>query len=298
MTIARFEIFTKVIELGSFTKAAAALNLTQSAISHAVAGLEAEWGVTLLLRDRKRGLLLTEVGQKTLIHMQDIVNSVNKIKQELALVSNLEAGTIRIGSFTSASSALLPRLIAEFHRKYPHIEFVFYEGTYEEIEEWLDTGVVDIGFVLQPNEHTTFHTTPLIKDRMVVAFGADHRFHQLPVVDIQQLESEPMIMPKGVYRSHVNDLFVEAGYKPCIRFEVMDCNTIANMVQEGLGITIGPELFLTSQSGITTRHLTQLKWRGIALACPSLPSAAPAVRAFLAMAEDIYKPAQAEDKTV
>ncbi|MCG7406851.1 LysR family transcriptional regulator [Paenibacillus sp. ACRRX] len=298
MTLARFEIFTKVVELGSFTKAAETLNLTQSAVSHAVAGLEAEWGVTLLLRDRRRGLLLTEVGQKTLVHMQDIVNSVYKMKQELALVSNLEAGSIRVGSFTSASSSLLPRLISAFHRKYPNIEFVFYEGTYEEIEEWLDTGVVDIGFVLQPNENTKFHTIPLVRDRMVVAFGADHRFHQVSVVDVQQLESEPMIMPKGVYRTHVNDIFLEAGYKPCIRFEVMDCNTIANMVQEGLGITIGPELFLTSQSGITTRHLTQLKWRSIELACPSLQSASPAVRAFLAIAEDIYQPAQVEDKTV
>ncbi len=64
MTISRFEVFTTVLELRSFTKAANKLNMTQPAVSHAISSLESEWGTTLLIRDRKKGLLLTEIGQK------------------------------------------------------------------------------------------------------------------------------------------------------------------------------------------------------------------------------------------
>ncbi|CAM3685299.1 LysR family transcriptional regulator [Cohnella lubricantis] len=288
MSIARFEIFSKVIELGSFTKAAEKLNMTQSAVSHAVAGLESDWGITLLIRDRKNGLILTEVGQKTLISIREILNQMEKIKQEVAFASNLEVGTIRIGSFSSASSCLLPKMVAKFHQKHPNIEFIFFEGTYEEIREWIETGVVDIGFVVQPTLETNLHIVPVIKDQMVVAFPDGHHFQKKETIDAQDIQEEPFIMPKGVYRTHVEEIFNQANIKPQIRFEVQDCNTIVNMVQEGLGITIGPELFLKNQTKIKTRNLKRIKWRSIALACPSIQGASPAVQEFLTVAQGIF----------
>ncbi|SFE33750.1 DNA-binding transcriptional regulator, LysR family [Paenibacillus algorifonticola] len=288
MTVARFEIFSKVIELGSFTKAAERLNMTQSAVSHAVAGLESEWGITLLIRDRKKGLMLTEVGQKTLIYMREILNQMEKIKQEVAFASNLEAGTIRIGSFASATSCILPKIISKFHKKHPNIKFIFFEGTYDEIIEWFETGVIDIGIVVQENRNTNLYVLPLIKDKMVVAFPEGHRFQEEKTIDVQDLQEEPFIMPKGVYRSHVDEIFSQAKIKPLVRFEVQDCATIASMVQEGLGITIGPELFLKDQSKIKIGNLKQVNWRSVALACPSIQCASPAVQAFLTVAQSIF----------
>ncbi|BBH18869.1 LysR family transcriptional regulator [Paenibacillus baekrokdamisoli] len=288
MSLARFEIFSKVVELDSFTKAAEKLNMTQSAVSHAVAGLESEWGITLLIRDRKKGLMLTEVGQKTLIHIREILNQLEKIKQEVSFASNLEAGTIRIGSFASATSCILPKIISKFHKKHPNIEFTFFEGTYAEIIEWFETGVIDIGIVVQQNMNTNLNVLPLIKDKMVVAFPEGHRFQGEITIDIQDLQEEPFIMPKGVYRTHVDEIFSQANIKPLIRFEVQDCATIASMVQEGLGITIGPELFLKDQPKIKLGNLKQLNWRSVALAYPSLQSVSPAVQAFLTVAQDLF----------
>lgn len=288
MSLTRFEIFSKVVELSSFTKAAEKLNMTQSAVSHAVASLELEWGIALLIRDRKKGFMLTEVGQKTLIHMREILNQIERIKQEVAFASNLEAGTIRIGSFSSATSCILPKIISKFHKKHPNIEFIFFEGTYEEILEWFETGVIDIGIVIQQNMNTNLNLLPLIKDKMVVAFPEGHRFQEKTIIDIQDLQEEPFIMPKGVYRTHVDEIFSHAKIKPLIRFEVQDCATITSMVQEGLGITIGPELFLKDQPKIKIGNLKQLNWRSIALAYPSIQSISPAVQAFLTVAQDIF----------
>ncbi|MXQ53101.1 LysR family transcriptional regulator [Shimazuella alba] len=288
MTINRFDILTKVVDLKSFTKASEVLNMTQSAVSHAINSLESEWGVTLLIRDRKKGIALSEVGQKTLIHMREILNRMDKINQEIALAMNLEVGNIRIGTFSSASSCLLPKILCKFQKKHPHIEFTFFEGTYEEIVEWLETGVIDIGFVVQQDKKRNLNKVPLIKDKMVVAFPVDHKFEGKKTISIQELKNEPFIMPKGMYQTHVNEIFNQANIKPLVRFEVFDCNTIANMVQEGLGITIGPELSLKMHQNIKIGELTITNWRTVALASSLHSTSSPAVQAFLKIAQTVY----------
>ncbi|WP_068983719.1 LysR family transcriptional regulator [Lysinibacillus xylanilyticus] len=289
MTITRFEIFSKIAEFGSFTKASEQLNMTQSAVSHAMASLESEWGVILINRDRKKGITLTEIGQKTLVHTREILKRLENINQEIALTRDLEIGTIRLGTFASASSCLLPRILAEFQKKYSKIEFKFYEGSYEEITEWLHTGIVDIGFVVEIESTTTFEIIPLIKDKMVVAFPFSHRFSQHEIVNIRELKNEPFIMPTGMYQWHINELFELGNIKPPIRFEVHDCNTIANMVQEGLGVTIGPELFLKTQQHLQIRSLSITNWRNVSLACLSVDDAPPAVKEFITIAKRIFK---------
>ncbi|GLF91641.1 LysR family transcriptional regulator [Bacillus safensis] len=288
MSFVRFDIIAKVVELGSFTAAAEALNMTQSAVSHAVAGLEAEWGVSLFIRDRKKGIMLTDIGQTLLPHIREVLNRVEKIQQEIALTKNIETGLIRIGTFASASACLLPKLLVSYQKKHPKIEFKFYEGTYEEILEWLDSGIIDVGFVVKGHEDEAFDLLPLIKDEMVVAHHPNHRFEQQPIVDITDLADEPFIMPTGMYQSHVENIFSEAQMKPSVLFEVHDCTTIARMVGEGLGVTIGPELFLKTQQLVQIRHLNVSHHREVALACPSLKHASPAVKEFFHVAGTVF----------
>lgn len=287
MSITRFEIFSTVVELGSFTKAGEKLNMTQSAVSHAVAGLETELGIKLLLRDRKKGFALTEAGQRILIHMHEVLNQMEQIKQVVAFTSNIEAGTIRIGSFSSATACVLPKIIAAFQKKYPNITFSFFEGTYEEILEWFETGIIDLGVVIeQPGKELNALT--LMQDRMVVAFPAGHRFQSEEIIEVTELQRESFIMPKDVYRVHVDEIFSQMNFQPNVRFEVQDCNTIASMVQEGLGVTIGPELFLKDQMNIHIRPLTISNCRSIALAFPNTEYVSPAVQAFLTVAQEVF----------
>ncbi|PRS60189.1 LysR family transcriptional regulator [Bacillus pumilus] len=288
MSFVRFDIIAKVVELGSFTAAAEALNMTQSAVSHAVANLESEWGVSLFIRDRKKGIMLTDIGQTLLPHIREVLNRVEKIQQEIALTKNIETGLIRIGTFASASACLLPKLLVSYQKKHPKIEFKFYEGTYEEILEWLDSGIIDVGFVVKGHSDDAFDLLPLIKDEMVVAYHPNHQFQQQSIVDITDLTDEPFIMPTGMYQSHVEDIFSEAQMKPAVLFEVHDCTTIARMVGEGLGVTIGPELFLKTQQLVQISHLNVSHHREVALACPSLKHASPAVKEFFHVAGTVF----------
>ena len=101
----------KTVELGSFTKAARVLNMTRPAVSHAISSIESELGVTILIRDKRKGLLVTDVGNRILVHIREILNGVEKIEQEVAMEKGHEVGTIRIGSFPSASAHFLPKMI-------------------------------------------------------------------------------------------------------------------------------------------------------------------------------------------
>ena len=288
MTIPRFEVFSEVIELGSFTKAAEALHMTQSAVSHSIASLENEWGVTLLIREKGKDLVLTDIGYKILIQVREILKRIEHINQEIALQANLEIGTIRIGSFTSASACLLPKIISKFHKKYPKIEIKLFEGFYEEIMEWLKTGAIDVGFIIEHDLDCEFYTIPLLKDTIAVAFPENHRFLEKDVIRVKDLKDEPLIMPKGMYQSYIEEIFQKAKVQPSVRFEVQDCNTIASMVNEGLGVTVGSELFLKTQPNIHTKRLPLENLRKVALACMSKQATTPAVQSFLKVATEVY----------
>ena len=102
MTWTQLAVFSKVVEVGSFTRAGKALHMSQSAVRHAIAVLEAELGVPLLIRERKQGIVVSDFGQRILEPVRVILNRVAQIEQEAAAAAQgLEARTLRVGSFPS-----------------------------------------------------------------------------------------------------------------------------------------------------------------------------------------------------
>lgn len=172
ITITQLQVLVKAIDTGSFTKASHVLNMTQPAVSHAISNLEADLGVKLLLRDRKRGLLLTDIGERILVHIRAVLNHIEKVEQEVAAEKGFEVGTIRIGSFPSASTKFLPGIIKVFKQKYPSLQLIVHEGTLDEIKSWLKSKAIDIGFIVLPS--TSMDIVPIAKDEMVVLVPKTH----------------------------------------------------------------------------------------------------------------------------
>ena len=104
----RYEIFLKVCETGNFTKAAEALNYTQSGISQMMAGLEEELGVQLFAR-AKKGVVLTDNGQRLIPYIREMVNQKEKLRQAAFNINNKVEGRLRIGSFSSVTAMWLPK---------------------------------------------------------------------------------------------------------------------------------------------------------------------------------------------
>ena len=111
----RYIAFLKVFERNSFSDAARDLGYTQSAVSQMIKSLEEELGVTLLVRSRS-GVALTYEGRHLLPYIRDTVNAYRMLQSQAAGFSGLEQGTIRLGTFTSVSSFLLPPAMERFFR--------------------------------------------------------------------------------------------------------------------------------------------------------------------------------------
>lgn len=280
MTITQLQVLIKTIELGSFTKAARVLNMTQPAVSHAISSIESELGVTILIRDKRQGLLVTDVGNRILVHIREILNGVEKIEQEVAMEKGHEVGTIRIGSFPSASAHFLPKMINHFKEKYPSLEVVLCEGTIKEVEDWLISRVVDIGIVILPNKE--MEIVPLTKGKMVAILREDHPLCKKDSITIRDLENEPIILCKGGYKPPIIDMFKQANVPLRAEYVISTVTTALNMIQEGLGIAILAELSLTNlPQNVQTRELEPQVWREIALAVPSLKDSSIAVQLFI-----------------
>lgn len=163
MSLQKYEILLKAVETGSLTKVGEQLNLTQSAVSHAISSLEQELGLTLLIRNRS-GVRLTSSGERLIPYFQGILQLKERLYQEIALIKGLVAGTVKLGVFSSVSIQWLPGMVKAFNSKFPHIEVKLYDGHYQEIEQWLATGQVDLGFVslptLQPLDVTELKKRP------------------------------------------------------------------------------------------------------------------------------------------
>jgi DNA-binding transcriptional LysR family regulator len=171
MTLFQLEVFLKVVETKSFTKAGEQIGLSQSAVSQAVAALESELNVKLLNRSRN-GITLTKIGERITSLIRELISIKTKIINEATGITELETGTIRIGSISGMSAKLLPGMISSFKKRFPGVEVVLYEGNAEEVKSWLKRSVVDV--VVVTEEKREFEFIPLLQDKMVVFVPENH----------------------------------------------------------------------------------------------------------------------------
>ncbi|MGG1573053.1 LysR family transcriptional regulator [Fictibacillus sp. NRS-1165] len=173
MTLLQYEVFKTIVETESFTRAGEKLGLTQSAVSHAIRGLEAELEITLVNRGRT-GITLTSEGKRMMEYIQEILDLTERMKQEAGLLNGLKVGTIRIGTFPSVSASLLPSILKNFHQDFPGIHTKIYEGGYEEIRQMITSGKIDIGFLTSSaSDHLDF--IPIMEDHLKILLPAGHK---------------------------------------------------------------------------------------------------------------------------
>jgi DNA-binding transcriptional LysR family regulator len=286
MTLFQFEVFLKVVEIGSFTKAGEQIGLSQSAVSQAVAALESELNVKLLNR-HKNGVSLTKIGERITSLIRDLINIKTKIINEAAGITGLETGTIKIGSISSMMAKLLPGMISSFKKRFPGIEVILYEGSYEEINDWIKMSVVDVGVVTE--EKHEFEFIPLVQDKMVVIVPEKHPLSNQSSIHLKDIANEPFIMPKEcdyVLRS----VFKEHGIFPNIQFKVRDIATIIAMIQEGVGNTILPEMAIpTALPNVGASYLNPQVYQNLGLEIRSTDYISPVLTAFIYETQEFTK---------
>jgi DNA-binding transcriptional LysR family regulator len=280
VSLFKYEVFHKVVELGSLTRASEALGLTQSGVSHAVHSLETEFGFSILTRNRS-GVRLTDNGERVLAFVREMLQVQERLKQEVAAINGLETGTIRIGTFTSISVQWLPGIIRDFLASHPRIEVNLYEGDYHEIEEWLLSGEIDFGFVSMPTLDS-FEVIPLKLDRMLCILPPGHRLEKEPCIRYGDIANEPFIMPKEGSDYDVRRVLRKGRVKPPVKFRAADDYAIVAMVENGLGISILPEMILRGRRNeVVALELEDGSCRSLGIALNATRNVSPATRKMI-----------------
>ncbi|GCE04648.1 LysR family transcriptional regulator [Dictyobacter aurantiacus] len=283
MNFSQLQSLVALADTGSFTEAAYDINLTQSAVSHALASLESELGVTLLERNRKGVVSLTVVGQKIIPHVRALLAEAESIEQEARVAQGKASGKVRLGSINSIISPdLLASLLTSFQRSYPDMEVVLFEGAMQEVGAWIEDSVVDIGFVVlpAPNVECSLITT----DELCILVPTDHRLCGRTAVTFKELREEGFILEKSQCAVHLLQRvgFGTSKNRPRIRYRASDSATILAMVREGLGITLLPRQMLPKKlEGIIPLPLDPPLPLQIGLAVKSARAVSPGTTLFL-----------------
>ncbi len=277
--IEKYRALMSAVELGSLTRAAEALGCTQSAVSHAIASLEQELGFRLLLRARS-GIRLTDEGERMLPAVRSLLSAGEQLEQTAASIRGLDQGTVRIGAFTSVAVHWLPAVLKEFQHDYPHVSFRLLNGDYHDVSEWLADGSVDIGFVALPCE-APCECIALMEDRLLAILPPDSRFASYPRFPIVECEREPFISLLQSSDHDARRALDAAGVKPNVRFYTKDDYAIIAMVEQGLGMSIMPELLLKGRhENVLTLPLVPEAKRTIGIAFSAVGHPGPATRRF------------------
>lgn len=137
MNLVHWRLMVAVADVRNISRAAEATGMTQSAASQAIAQLESSLGFPVFVRER-RHISVTALGEQVIEHARTMLVQLNAIRELADESRGLQGGRIRLASFPSVTSTLLPGLLRNVRRLYPGIEVVVLEGTDEEVEEWLD----------------------------------------------------------------------------------------------------------------------------------------------------------------
>ncbi|MBX9953781.1 LysR family transcriptional regulator [Peribacillus simplex] len=280
MNIQKYMAFVKAAEFGSFTKAAEALDYTQSGISRMINDLETEWGVFLFERGRA-GISLTSDGLKLLPQIKRICNEHEILMTQIEDLHDMQSGMIRIGTFSSVATHWLPNIIRIFKKDYPKIDFELLLGDYTEIESWILNGRVDFGFVRLPSK-TELETTFLEQDRLLVVIPQNHPLANCEKFPINDLLNSPfMLLEKGA-KAEISEIFEKHHISPQVNFTTWDDYAIMSMVENGLGISILPELILQRiPHKIIAKELEVPAFRTIGIAMREQKSLSLASKRFL-----------------
>lgn len=247
MDTTRLRAFREVVRQGSFTAAAAELQISQPAVSQHIARLEQELGCALLERSSRR-VRPTPAGQAFLRHVESLLTEFAEARRELAALARSDSGLLRVAVFPSAAATFVPAAIGALRSQYPKVGVRMIEADPPQALPHLLSGDIDlavcytypsVGPVPDPRERIT----PLAVDRMAVAVPDTLAWLGPGPVPLADLAGEQWIVPgPSLCRTALDEACRRAGFSPDVVSETNDYQAMIGLVAAGVGIAVVPRL--------------------------------------------------------
>lgn len=192
MDITHIRTVLEIIKHGSFSEAAAALNISQPAVSLHVQRLERELGARLLDRGGPRARL-TPHGEAFFLHAERIATADTEMREDIARLAHDLTGVLRLAASTIPGEFLLPSLLADFTTLHPNVTATLNVSDTEAVISELESGTCDVGFTGAPSRRSSLVQEPIYKDTLVLVVPANHPFANRTSVGIDELGGQRLI---------------------------------------------------------------------------------------------------------
>ena len=238
ISIRQLQVFDAVSRLGSFTRAAEELYLSQPTVSMQIKKLERDIGLPLV-EQVSRKLSLTEPGKALLAAARDVLATLERFEMEVEDQKGLRTGRLHF-AVVSTANYFAPRLLGQFRQHYPGIQVTLEVTNREHILERMLSNSDDIYLIGKPPNSTELEFQPYLPNPMVVVAPVDHRFAKQPTISLRALSDEPFILREqgSGTRIAVERIFAEAGLELKIGMELGNNESIKQGITSGLGIAV------------------------------------------------------------
>ena len=239
----QLEIFCKVVELGSFSKAAHEVFLAQASVSERISTLEKMVGARLLDR-LGRQVAPTKAGERLYRHAVSLLDMKETVCQEMDTFLGIRQGEIYMGASTIPGEFILPKVIGDFNEKYPSVSVILTISDTSDIETRVLEGNLELGVIGSKSTQKTLRCQALWEDELVLAIPAQHRWAGKKEVPITALFEEPFILREtgsGTLR-HIEHYLGTPHPNPIKPLQIVarfgSSTAIKEGIKAGLGISI------------------------------------------------------------
>ncbi|TWC22909.1 MULTISPECIES: LysR family transcriptional regulator [unclassified Pseudomonas] len=290
-SIQHIRAFLAVAHTGNFAKAAAALNLSPSALTVQIQQLEDWLGVALLERS-PRHVTLTSAGQNNLLPMEKLLLDLDNIVSASRDLAALRRGVVTIAALPSLCAGALPPLLKQFREQFPGIEVRLRDVVARRIDTLVRDGEVDFGLGVRARTSHGLEFQSVLEDRLCLFIPADHRLASRRKVKLSELTTQPIILTgrDSSVRELVEQLFADANLALSPGLEANYMSTVLALVRQGLGVSLLPESADEGREGLVKIPVNHPGvTRQIGLIFRQGQTMAPAAEQFIKMSKVFFE---------
>lgn len=241
-TVVGLRVVRAAARYGSFSVAADRLGYTQSAVSRQVALMERAAGQALFER-QARGVAPTDAGRVVARHADTVLGELDAVRQDLGTLGARPPGRLRVGAFSTAMAALVPRAVAALVRREPQVRVPLREGTSPGLVTAVARGRLDLAVVTRPGSlPPDVEATTVLDDPLFVAVAPAHAFAGRASVTTAMLRHERWVAGSAEPGSSLLGAWTDSAWQPDIAFVARDWVAKLGLVAAGLGVTVVPGL--------------------------------------------------------
>ena len=249
MNLRFLRTFVAIADNAGFARAAARLNLTQSAASRQIQALEDELGLRLFVRIG-RGVRLTREGEDLLVRSRQLLFDAEALGQRASALKTGEVGVLRVGATPQVIESLLADFLLRYRKRHGGVEVHLVEDGGSRLPGRLERGDIDVA--LMPAGEDRFSSRLLYPMHVLAVVAQGHRLGRRPVLDVTELADEPLLRLNSTFASHgwFDSACQVAHIRPRVLFESVAPQTLIALARTGHGVAVVPSPVRIPRTGV------------------------------------------------